>query len=378
MKRYLGQEGEFGNPASLSHRFGQEAARAIELAREQVARLLNAAPNEVVWTSGATEAINLALKGVAYAASDKGRTRNGHIVTSVLEHKAVLDTCAQLAHEGLEVTYITPNEDGLITPEQVDDALRDDTILVSLMFVNNETGTVTDVDKIGELTRARAIPFHIDAVQAAARLPIDARTVNADLISISAHKIYGPKGIGALYIRRRSGLALEPQIHGGDQERGVRPGTLATHQVVGMGKAAELIGERRDKDREQIRVLDRRMLDQICDIDQVSLNGNQAYRAPGIINVCFHHVESESLMMALKDVAISSGSACTSARIEPSHVLLGLGLPDHVARCSVRISIGRFTTAPEIDRAAGRIREAVGMLRELSAYSGQHVTVAAQ
>lgn len=362
MSRCLGIDGVFGNAASRPHRFGQEAREAVEKAREQVAALLNADPAEIVWTSGATESINLAIKGAAHARAGRGR----HIVTSGLEHKAVLDSCGRLALEGFKVTHLRPGADGLISPESVEEALRDDTILVSLMHVNNETGAVTDIEAAGEVTRSRGIVFHVDAAQSAARLPLDMRSVQADLVSLSAHKMYGPKGAGALYARRRPRVRLEPLIHGGGHEQGLRSGTLATHQIVGMGEAARLARERRARDAAAAAALDRRLLDSLLGMERVSLNGSATRRAPGIVNAAFACVKSESLMMVLKDVAVSSGSACTSSRIEPSHVLQALGVPGDLAACSIRFSLGRFTTAQEIDFAARRVRESVEALRELS------------
>ena len=362
MTQCLGLDGTFGNAASHSHRFGQEAEEAVEKAREQVALLINADPSEIVWTSGATESVNLAIKGVAHGYAHRGK----HIVTSSLEHKAVLDSCDKLSREGFETTYISPKQDGLISPELVKKALREDTILVSLMHVNNEVGTITDVNAISEITRARGIPFHVDAAQSAARLSLDTRTMQADLISLSGHKMYGPKGVGVLYVRRWSRIRIEPQIHGGGQEQGIRSGTLATHQLVGMGEAAQLTCERRSCDVETIAALDRRLLDRLADIEHTSINGNKANRVPGIMNVGFSCVENESLMMSLKDVAISSGSACTSSRVEPSHVLRSLGLSEDLASCSVRFSLGRFTTEEEIDFAAACVRNSVDALRQLS------------
>lgn len=362
MVQHLGFEDNFGNPSSQSHQFGRMAEEAVETARCHLAELINADSSEIVWTSGATESINLAIKGVAYERADQGV----HIVTSTLEHKAVLDSCAYLAHEGFEITYITPDQNGMISPKKVREALRDDTILVSLMHVNNEIGTITDIDTIGQITRDRKIPFHVDAAQSSARLPIDTNKMPVDLISLSGHKMYGPKGVGALYIRKRSGISIKPQMHGGGQESGIRPGTLPTHQLVGMGEAALLLKQRLHRDVETIATLDRCLLDSLADIELARLNGNQEHRVPGIINISFAYVENESLLMSLKDVAISSGSACTSSRIEPSHVLLGLGVSEDAANCSVRFSLGRQTTKEEIDFAATRVRKSVKLLRELS------------
>lgn len=362
MNRCLGIDGVFGNAASRPHRFGQEARDAVEKAREQTAALIHADPSEIVWTSGATESINLAIKGAAHGCAGRGR----HIVTSGLEHKAVLDSYTQLAREGFEITHVRPGADGLIAPESVREALRDDTILVSLMHVNNETGAVTDIAAVGEITRSRGIAFHVDAAQSAARLPLDMRSMQADLVSLSAHKMYGPKGAGALYARRRPRVRLEALIHGGGHEQGLRSGTLATHQLVGMGEAARLARERRARDAAAAAALDRRLLDSLLRIEHARLNGSATRRAPGIANVAFACVKSESLMMVLQDVAVSSGSACTSSRIEPSHVLQALGVPGDLAACSIRFSLGRFTTEREVDFAARRVRESVEALRELS------------
>ena len=363
MVGHLGSDGVFGNPASRTHGPGREAAMAVERAREHVASLINANPPEIIWTSGATESINLALKGVAYACADRGR----HIVTSRLEHSAVLGTCRYLNREGFEITLLSPDQDGLVSPDSVAEALRDDTVLVSLMHVNNEVGTVTDIAAIGALVCERGIAFHVDAAQGAARLPLDVHLVNADFVSLSGHKMYGPKGVGALYVRARSRVPIVPQIHGGDQEQGLRAGTLATHQVVGMGEAARLIRDQRESDVRTIARLEQRMLEQLVGIEHVALNGNQVRRVPGIMNVSFACVDSESLMLSLRDdVALSTGSACTSSHMESSHVLLELGLSEEWADCSVRISLGRFTADHEIDIATSRLREAVAELRALS------------
>lgn len=364
MSGCLGQEGVFGNPASHSHRFGREAREAVDDARAKVADLIHASPEEIVWTSGATESINLAIKGVARGGTARGR----HIVTSSMEHKAVLDTCAQLRREGHEITCVEPDSSGQILPERIEEVLRGDTALVSLMHVNNEVGTITRIGAIGELTHARGIVFHVDAAQSAVRLPLDVRDFRADLVSLSGHKMYGPKGVGVLFVRRSCPVRLEAQIHGGDQENGLRSGTLATHQVVGMGRAAQLVSERRRRDVERTVALDRRLRRRLGSVPQTFLNGNQHLRVPGILNVEFAGADSEALMMAVRDdVAISSGSACTSSRLEPSHVLEALGLSIESAQCSVRFSLGRYTTEAEVDRAARRIAEAVGELRKLSA-----------
>ncbi len=362
MTRYLGPDGVFGNPASRFHSFGRDAEEAVEQARVHVADLINADPREIVWTSGATESDNLATKGAVAAHAGRG----AHIVTSAIEHKAVLDSCLHLERSGFEVTRIVPGPDGLITPELVEAALRDDTILLSLMHVNNEIGAITDIESIGRLARDRGIPFHVDAAQSAARLPLDLQRQHADFVSLSGHKMYGPKGVGALYVRRRPRARLEPQIHGGGHERGVRSGTLPTHQIAGMGEAARLVASRRNEDGAHTRNLERRLLDGLRRVEQVSVNGDRTQCVPGIVNVRFACVESESLMVALPDVAFSTGSACMSARVEPSYVLRALGLDDDSAHGSVRFSFGRFTTVQEIDYAVERIREAVAELRSLS------------
>ena len=362
MTRCLGPDGVFGNPASRGHRFGRDAEEAVEQARAHVAALLNAEPREIVWTSGATESDNLAVKGAAAA----HRGRGAHVVTSAIEHKAVLDSCRHLERNGFEVTRIAPGADGLITPERVEPALRGDTVLLSLMHVNNETGAVTDVEAVGRLARDRGIPFHVDAAQSAARLPLDVRRLHADFVSFSGHKLYGPKGVGAIYVRRRPRAKLEPQIHGGGHERGLRSGTLPTHQIAGLGEAARLIAARRGRDAAHARNLERRFLDGLRGVEQVFVHGDRAHCVPGIVNLRFACVESESLMTALPDLAFSTGSACTSARIEPSHVLRAMGLDDDAAHGALRFSFGRFTTAGEVDHAARRIREAVAELRALS------------
>ena len=362
MTRYLGPDGAFGNPASRFHPFGRDAEEAVEQARVHVAGLVDADPREIVWTSGATESDNLAVKGAAAARAGRG----AHVVTSAVEHKAVLDSCLHLERNGFDVTRIAPGPDGLVAPAQVESALRGDTVLVSLMHVNNETGAVTDVETIGRLLRGRGVPFHVDAAQSAGRLPLDVRRLGVDFMSLSAHKMYGPKGVGALYVRRRPRARIEPQMHGGGHERGLRSGTLPTHQIAGMGEAARLAAERRGRDAAHARNLGRRFLDRLRSVEGVFVNGDRARCVPGIVNLGFTGVESESLMVALPDLAFSTGSACTSARVEPSHVLRAMGLDDDAAHGSVRFSFGRFTTAQEIDYAAGRIRAAVAELRALS------------
>ena len=359
---YLGPDGIFGNPASRSHHFGLEAEEAVEKARQEVANLINSEPREIIWTSGATESNNLATKGTAYYYADRGK----HIVTSVLEHKSVLDSCRYLEGQGFDISYIKPDADGLITSEQVEAVLRPDTILVSLMHVNNEIGTITDVKSIGEITRKRNIVFHIDAAQSAARLNLDVQSIQADLVSLSGHKMYGPKGIGGLYVRQNPRIRLQTQIHGGGHEGGMRSGTLPTHQIVGMGAAARLVRERYEPDRVKAELLSNSILKHLQKIDHVSVNGNRIYSVPGIINIRFTFVESEALIAMLKDIAVSNGSACTSASLEPSHVLIGLGLDEEMAYSSLRLSIGRFTTSEEIDYAARQITNSVHELRSLS------------
>ena len=362
MVQCLTPDGNFGNPASRSHLFGWKAEEAVETARRQVADLLGADPREIVWTSGATESDNLAIKGVARFYSKKGK----HIVTSKIEHKAVLDPCRQLEREGFEVTYLEPGSNGLITPEQVADALREDTILVSLMHVNNEIGTVTDIAAIGEITRAKGVLFHVDAAQSAGKLPINMAEMKVDLMSVCAHKIYGPKGVGALYVRRKPRVRLEALIHGGGHERGMRSGTLPTHQIVGMGEAFRIAGEEMAAETACLETLRQRLWDGVQDMEEVHLNGSAEHHVPGILNISFAFVEGESLLMSIKDLAVSSGSACTSASLEPSYVLRALGLNDELAHSSIRFSLGRFTTEEEVDYAVAQVRHAVEKLRELS------------
>jgi len=355
-------DGNFGNAASRSHAFGWAAEDAVDMARREVATLVNADPKEIVWTSGATESNNLAIKGVANFYQKRGR----HIVTCKTEHKAVLDTCRQLEREGFTVTYMDPEPTGLIDLAKLEDALRGDTILVSLMHVNNEIGVIQDIEAIGELTRDRNILFHVDAAQSAGKVPIDLEQTKVDLMSFSAHKIYGPKGIGALYVRRKPRVRLEAQMHGGGHERGMRSGTLPTHQIVGMGEAFRLAREEMACENERVLGLRRRLWDGLRDLEQVFLNGDEERRVAGNLNVSFAYVEGESLIMALKDLAVSSGSACTSASLEPSYVLRALGREDELAHSSIRFSLGRFSTQEEVDYAVAKIRDQVTRLRELS------------
>jgi cysteine desulfurase len=355
-------EGDFGNPASRSHAYGWGAESLVEEARQQVAALVNADPKEIIWTSGATESDNLAIKGAARFYQKKGK----HILTCKTEHKAVLDSCRQLEREGFEVTYLDPEPSGLMDLEKLAAALRNDTSLVSIMHVNNEIGVIQDIAAIGELTRSRKILFHVDAAQSVGKLPIDLVELKVDLMSFSAHKIYGPKGIGALYVRRKPRVRLEAQMHGGGHERGLRSGTLPTHQIVGMGEAFRIAGAEMIDDNDRIRSLRNRLWDGLKDMEEVYLNGDLERRVAGNLNVSFNFVEGESLIMALKDMAVSSGSACTSASLEPSYVLRALGREDELAHSSIRLSIGRFTTQAEVDYVVSRIREQVERLRALS------------
>ncbi|MCY3564727.1 MAG: IscS subfamily cysteine desulfurase [Gammaproteobacteria bacterium] len=362
MAECLTIESNFGNPASRSHQFGWKAEEAVEDARRNVADLINCDPREIVWTSGATEADNLAIKGAAHFYHRKGK----HIITSKIEHKAVLDSCRQLEREGYEVTYLDPDSNGLISPETVEKTLRPDTILVSLMHVNNEIGVVNDIEAIGEVTRRNKVIFHVDAAQSAGKLDIDLEKMQVDLMALTAHKLYGPKGIGALYVRRKPRVRIEPQIHGGGHERGMRSGTLATHQIVGMGEAYRIAREEMHEEARRTLALREKLLRGLEDIEEVYVNGDLTHRAPGNLNISFNFVEGESLMMALRELALSSGSACTSASLEPSYVLRALGRNDELAHSSLRISIGRFTTGEDIDYAIERIHYAVAKLRELS------------
>ena len=362
MSECLMAEGKFGNPASRSHKFGWEAEEAVEVARRQVADLLNCDPREIVWTSGATESDNLAIKGVAHFYKSKGK----HIITSKIEHKAVLDTCRHLEREGFEVTYLEPGHDGLISPEQVRDAIREDTTIVSIMHVNNEIGVTNDIAGIGEVCREKKVFFHVDAAQSAGKIPVDLSEMKVDLMSLSAHKMYGPKGVGVLYVRRKPRVRLEAQMHGGGHERGMRSGTLATHQLVGMGEAARICHEEMESEGKRILALRDRLWEGFRDMEEVYANGDLDHHVPGIINVSFNFVEGESLIMSLPEIAVSSGSACTSASLEPSYVLRALGMNDELAHSSLRFSIGRFTTEEDVDKAIADVRAAVEKLRELS------------
>jgi cysteine desulfurase len=362
MMRFLTPDGHFGNPASRSHSFGWQSEAAVENARAEVGRLVNADPKEIVWTSGATESDNLAIKGAAHFNVKKGR----HLVTCKTEHKAVLDTCRQLEREGFEVTYLDPESDGLIDLGKLEAALRPDTTVVSIMHVNNETGVIQDIAAIGALCRARGIVFHVDAAQSAGKLPIDLAVLPVDLMSFSAHKIYGPKGIGALYVRRKPRVRIEAQMHGGGHERGLRSGTLPTHQIVGMGAAFRIAREEMGKENERLRMLRDRLWGGLRDMEEVYVNGSLEQRIPGNLNVSFNFVEGESLIMALKDIAVSSGSACTSASLEPSYVLRALGRTDELAHSSIRFTLGRFTTVEDVDYTIALVRDKVAKLRELS------------
>lgn len=363
MREYLTIDGVFGNPASRSHGYGWQAEEAVETARQQIAELIQADPREIVFTSGATESDNLALKGVAHSYQNSSK----HIITSKIEHKAILDTCHQLEQEGFDITYLEPQAGtGLIFPEQVKDAMRDDTILVSLMMVNNELGTITDVNRIGEITREAGVLLHVDAAQAIGKLPVNLADSNIDLMSFSAHKVYGPKGVGALYVRRKPRVRIKAEQHGGGHERGMRSGTLATHQIVGMGEAFAQVSKRFDNDHAHVKKLRQKLWDGLQDIEEIYLNGDLEKSVPNIINIGFNFVEGESLMMSLTDMAVSSGSACTSATLEPSYVLRAIGRSDELAHSSIRFSFGRYTTEADIDSILQQLHLAVHKLRDLS------------
>ena len=353
---------KFGNPASRSHSFGWVAEEAVENARAEVARLVNCDPKEIVWTSGATESNNLAIKGAAQFYKTRGR----HLITVKTEHKAVLDTMRELERQGFEVTYLDVQDNGLLDLDRLRDAIRPDTILVSVMLVNNEIGVIQDMDAIGCLCREKGVLFHVDAAQATGKVVIDLEKLKVDLMSFSAHKTYGPKGIGALYVRRKPRVRIEAQMHGGGHERGMRSGTLATHQIVGMGEAFRIAREEMATENERIRMLRDRLWSGLSDIEQVYLNGDLERRVAQNLNVSFNFVEGESLIMAIKDLAVSSGSACTSASLEPSYVLRALGRNDELAHSSIRFTIGRFTTVEEIDFAVKLLHDKIGKLRELS------------
>ena len=352
----------FGNPASRSHPFGWEAEKAVETAREQVAALVNADPREIVWTSGATESDNLAIKGAANFYSSKGK----HIITVKTEHKAVLDTTRELERQGFEVTYLDVKDNGLIDIEVFKQAIRPDTILASVMMVNNEIGVVQDIEQLGEICREKGVIFHVDAAQATGKVGIDLQKLKVDLMSFSAHKTYGPKGIGALYVRRKPRIRIEAQMHGGGHERGMRSGTLATHQIVGMGEAFRIAKEEMATENERIRMLRDRLYRGLNTMEEVYVNGDMEARVPHNLNISFNFVEGESLIMAIKDVAVSSGSACTSASLEPSYVLRALGRNDELAHSSIRFTVGRFTTEQEVDYVVDLLKSKIGKLRDLS------------
>ena len=362
MMEYLTLDGDFGNAASRSHSYGWNAEAAVEQARKNVADLIGADPKEIAWTSGATESDNLALKGVAHFYKKKGN----HIITCKTEHKAVLDTCRQLEREGFEITYLDPEPNGLIDLEKLKGAIRDSTILVSIMHVNNEIGVIQGIAAIGKITREKGILLHTDGAQSAGKVPIDVNEMNIDLMSLSAHKVYGPKGMGALYVRRKPRVRLEAQMHGGGHERGMRSGTLPTHQIVGMGEAFRIAKEEMADEMDRIRSLRDRLWNGTKDMEEVYLNGDMDHRVAGNLNVSFNFVEGESLIMALKDIAVSSGSACTSASLEPSYVLRALGRNDELAHSSIRFTLGRFSTEEEVDYAIKLVRDKVTKLRELS------------
>ena len=362
MMEFMRMDGQFGNPASRSHYYGWTAESAVSEARKHVADLVNADPREIVWTSGATESDNLAIKGAAHFYQKKGK----HVITVKTEHKAVLDACRQLEREGFDVTYLEPMGNGLLDIQELKSEIREDTILISVMHVNNEIGVIQDIESIGNICREKGIIFHVDAAQSAGKIPIDLQKLNVDLMSFSAHKIYGPKGIGALYVCRKPRVRLEAQIHGGGHERGLRSRTLPTHQIVGMGEAFRIAMLEMDKDFQHISALKHRLWDALKDMEEVYLNGDENERYPGIMNISFNFVEGESLIMATKDIALSSGSACTSASLEPSFVLRAIGRSDELAHSSLRMSIGRFTTEREIDHTVEVVKVAVKKLRELS------------
>jgi len=362
MAEFLTIDGAFGNPASRSHEFGWAAEKAVDEARQHVADLINADPREIIWTSGATESNNLAIKGAVHFYKKKGK----HIITVKTEHKAVLDTCRQLEREGCEVTYMAPKDNGLLDLDELKAAIREDTVLISVMFVNNEIGVIQDIAAIGEVTREQKIIFHVDAAQAAGKVPIDMSALKVDLMSFSAHKIYGPKGMGALYVQRKPRVRLEAQMHGGGHERGLRSGTLATHQIVGMGEAFRIAKEEMGVENDRFRMLRDRLYEGVKDMEEVYVNGDFEQRIAGNLNISFNFVEGESLIMALRDLAVSSGSACTSASLEPSYVLRALGRNDELAHSSIRFTIGRYTTIEEIDYTIALVKKAVKKLRDLS------------
>ncbi len=362
MVKYLTIEGDFGNAASRSHYYGWQAEKAVEKARRQVASLVGADSKEIIWTSGATESDNLAIKGIAHFYHKRGK----HIITMKTEHKAVLDACRQLEREGFEVTYLDPLQNGLLDLNSLKEAIREDTVLVSIMHVNNEIGVIQDIQSIGDLCRENKVFFHVDAAQSVGKIEIDLSSLPVDLMSLTAHKIYGPKGIGALYVRRKPRVRLEAQMHGGGHERGMRSGTLATHQIVGMGEAFAIAQTEMSEDNKRIEQLRDRLLAGFADMEEVVINGDLNHRIPGNLNISFNYVEGESLMMAISDIAVSSGSACTSASLEPSYVLRALGLSDELAHSSIRFTIGRYTNKEDVDHAVELVCEKVEKLRDLS------------
>lgn len=369
LAKYLTPDGIFGNPASRSHALGWQAEAAVEQARKQVAALIGCDAREVVWTSGATESDNLAIKGAAQAAAQRGR----HLITSRIEHKAVLDCFEWLETQGFEVTWLDPDETGRVDPDAVLNALREDTVLVSLMAVNNELGVCNDIERIGGMLREKGVMFHVDAAQAAGKMRLDVSRMPVDLMALSAHKVYGPKGVGALYVRRSPDVVVAAQMHGGGHERGLRSGTLATHQIAAMGHAFALAGEQMDSEEAELERLRARFLDELSQLPGVHVHGHESQRVPGILNLGFEDIDGESLILALRGLAVSSGSACASATMEASYVLRGIGLPESIAQGSLRFSFGRFTTEEEVDEAAQRVVEAVGRLREHAA--GRRATV---
>ena len=362
MVKYMTEEGEFGNPASRSHSFGWKADNAVDEARKNVADLIGADPKEIVFTSGATEADNLAIKGIADFYQNNGK----HIITSKTEHKAVLDPCRELERNGFEVTYLDPNEDGIVTAQMVIDAVRDDTILVSIMYINNEMGTINDIEGIGKYCFENKIIFHVDAAQATGKIDFNLQELPVHAMSLSAHKTYGPKGIGALYVRKKPRVRLRAQIHGGGHERGMRSGTLPTHQIVGMGEAFKYARLEMEKNKQHIKMLHDRLLSKLTTIEESYINGSLDHKVPNILNISFNFVEGESLIMALENVAVSSGSACTSASLEPSYVLRAIGRDDELAHSSIRFSFGRTTTVEEVDSVAETMLNVIGKLRILS------------
>ena len=368
MAECLTLQGNFGNPASRSHPFGWKAEEAVENARRNVATLIGAVPKEIVWTSGATESDNLAIKGAALFNQKKGK----HIITMKTEHKAVLDTCRQLERDGFDVTYMDPLENGLLDLEAFKKEIREDTTVVSIMHVNNEIGVIQDIAAIGAITREKGIIFHVDAAQSPGKVAIDVDEMNVDLMSLCAHKVYGPKGIGALYVRRKPRIRIEAQIHGGGHERGMRSGTLPTHQIVGMGESFRIAHEEMETENERMRSLRDRLWEGVKDMEEIYLNGDLEQRIPGNLNISFNFVEGESLIMSLKDIAVSSGSACTSASLEPSYVLRAIGRNDELAHSSIRFTMGRFSTEEEVDFTIAKVREAVEKLRALSPLWDMH------